>query len=85
MTSVIDSSWSMQVDQMTSELASERNNAQKLESERSQLDRQNKDLKNKLAELEQSMKVKIKNVSQTFESKIAGIEEQLEVESRLVD
>ena len=46
------------------------------------IDRQNKDLKVKLSELEMLMKTRSKAAMQALEAKIANLEEQLEVESR---
>lgn len=67
---------------MTSELSMERSAAQKIESERQSLERQNKDLKNKLAELEAAAKVRNKASQAALEARIANLEEQLEQEQR---
>ena len=75
----------MQADQLTSELASERSNSQKIDTERSMLDRQNKDLQAKLSELEAQLKTRTKAAMQALESKIANLEEQLDAEARLVE
>lgn len=69
----------MSVDQLTAELANERSSAQKHESSRLLLERQNKELKAKLTELETSQRTKTKATITTLESKIANLEEQLEV------
>lgn len=71
-----------QVDQLTSELSTERSNAQKIDAERASLDRQNKDLKAKLAELDAQLKSNKKLAVQALEIKIANLEDQLEVENR---
>ncbi|XP_021164077.2 myosin-9 isoform X2 [Fundulus heteroclitus] len=72
----------MQTDQLTTELSSERSNSQRLEGARSQLDRQNKELKIKLQELEVTIKSKYKSSITTLEARIAQLEEQLDVESK---
>lgn len=48
------------------------------------LERQNKELKTKLAELETNQRTKTKAIIATLESKITNLEEQLEAESKLV-
>ena len=73
---------SLQVEQLTTELAAERSNTQKLENGRLLLERQNKDLKSKLAELEAQMKTRSKATIQSLESKIGNLEEQLDVEGK---
>uniref|UniRef100_A0A6M2DP06 Putative myosin class v heavy chain n=1 Tax=Xenopsylla cheopis TaxID=163159 RepID=A0A6M2DP06_XENCH len=70
------------LEQQSAELASERANAHKLENARLLLDRQNKELKTKLSELETSQRTKTKATIATLESKIGTLEEQLENESR---
>ncbi|XP_072319392.1 myosin-9-like isoform X2 [Eucyclogobius newberryi] len=72
----------LQTEQLTTELSSERNNSQRLEGARSHLDRQNKELKLKLQELELTIKSKYKSSITTLEAKIAQLEEQLDVESK---
>lgn len=69
----------MSVDQLTAELANERSTSQKQESNRLLLERQNKELKAKLAELETAQRTKTKATIAALESKIANLEEQLEV------
>lgn len=71
------------MDQLTADLSTERSNAQKSDAERSLLDRQNKELRVKLDELEAQLKTKSKAALQALESKIANLEEQLETEARL--
>ncbi|XP_047433998.1 myosin-9a isoform X1 [Mugil cephalus] len=72
----------LQTEQLTTELASERSTSQRLEGTRSQLDRQNKELKLKLQELEVTIKSKYKSSITTLEAKIAQLEEQLDIESK---
>lgn len=72
------------VEQLTTELANERGAAQKQESGRLLLERQNKELKAKLAELETAQRTKTKATIAALESKIANLEEQLEVVERNV-
>ncbi|XP_047220398.1 myosin-9-like isoform X1 [Girardinichthys multiradiatus] len=72
----------IQTDQLTTELSSERSNSQRLEGARSQLDRQNKDLKQKLQELEVTIKSKYKSSITSLEARIAQLEEQLDGESK---
>ncbi|XP_026538171.1 myosin-10-like isoform X2 [Notechis scutatus] len=73
---------SMQVETITTELAGERSFSQKSENARQQLERQNKDLRAKLGEMDSSVKSKYKLAIATLESKVAQLEEQLEQESR---
>ncbi|XP_032443921.1 myosin-10 isoform X2 [Xiphophorus hellerii] len=72
----------MQVDTLTTELSAERSAAQKSENARQQLERQNKDLRAKLSELEGSVKNRFKASITALEAKIAQLEEQLEQEAR---
>lgn len=69
----------LSVEQLTTELANERSAAQKQESSRLLLERQNKELKAKLAELETAQRTKTKATIAALESKIGNLEEQLEV------
>ncbi|KAM9305935.1 myosin-11 [Gastrophryne carolinensis] len=71
-----------QAEQIGNELAAERATSQKNESARQQLERQNKDLKSKLQEMEGSVKSKFKSTISALEAKIAQLEEQLEQEAR---
>ncbi|GAA6086710.1 myosin-11a isoform X3 [Tachysurus ichikawai] len=71
-----------QVDQLTSELQTERTTSQKNESARQQLERQNKELKVKLQEMENQVKSKFKISITALEAKVAQLEEQLEQENR---
>ncbi|XP_065815832.1 myosin-9-like [Labrus bergylta] len=72
----------LQAEQLTMELASERSNFQRVEGARSQLDRQNKELKLKQQELEGTIKSKYKSSITVLEAKIANLEEQLDIESK---
>ena len=74
----------IQADQLTADLASERSNSQKIDTERSMLDRHNKELQAKLSEAEAQLKTRTKAAMQALESKIANLEEQLDAEARLV-
>uniref|UniRef100_A0A6Q2Y4Q2 Myosin, heavy chain 11a, smooth muscle n=1 Tax=Esox lucius TaxID=8010 RepID=A0A6Q2Y4Q2_ESOLU len=71
-----------QVDQLNTELQSERTTSQKNESARQQMERQNKDLKAKLQEMENQVKSKFKSSITALEAKVAQMEEQLEQENR---
>uniref|UniRef100_A0A8C2JF63 Myosin, heavy chain 9a, non-muscle n=1 Tax=Cyprinus carpio TaxID=7962 RepID=A0A8C2JF63_CYPCA len=68
--------------QVTVELTAERGNSQRLEGLRSQLDRQNKDLKQKLQDLEAAVKSKYKSTIAALEAKIPQLEEQLDIEMK---
>ncbi|XP_061079986.1 myosin-9-like isoform X1 [Conger conger] len=72
----------LQTDQMNVELTAERSTSQRLEGARSQLDRQNKELKLKLQELEGTVKSKYKASIASLETKIGQVEEQLDIETR---
>lgn len=71
-----------QVEQLTTDLNGERAHTQKLENERSQVERQNKELKSKVSDLENQLKSRSKAMIATLEAKVANLEEQLETESR---
>lgn len=72
----------LQVEQLTTELAAERTNTQKLENARMQLERQNRDMKAKLSEMEATMKTRSKATIASLESKIRNLEEQLDSETK---
>ncbi|XP_067087815.1 myosin-9-like [Osmerus mordax] len=72
----------LQTDQMNVELTAERSTSQRLEGARSQLERQNKELKLKLGELEGTIKSKYKASISALEAKIAQLEEQLDMETK---
>ena len=80
--SKIEKNVCVQVEQLTTELAAERSNTQKLENARMVMERQNKELRAKLGELEDQMKTRSKATIASLESKISNLEEQLEVEAR---
>uniref|UniRef100_A0A8C9VZG2 Myosin-9 n=1 Tax=Scleropages formosus TaxID=113540 RepID=A0A8C9VZG2_SCLFO len=67
----------LQVDQMNVELTAERSASQRLEGARSQMERQNKELKLKLQEMEGAVKSKYKASLAALEAKIAQLEEQI--------
>merc|ERR1711993_55333 len=69
------------IEQMTTELAQERGQVQKLENNRMLLERQNKELKTKLNEVETAQRAKAKATIAALESKIANLEEQLAAET----
>uniref|UniRef100_A0A8C5C3A0 Myosin-9 n=1 Tax=Gadus morhua TaxID=8049 RepID=A0A8C5C3A0_GADMO len=71
-----------QNDQLTTEVSTERSAAQRLEGVRIQLERQNKELKLKLGEMEGTVKSKYKAAIAALEAKILQVEEQLDVESK---
>ncbi|KAI1301395.1 Myosin heavy chain, non-muscle [Halotydeus destructor] len=69
-----------QLDSIQGDLNVERQTNQKLESEKMATDRQNKDLRAKLQELEANQRTKTKATINTLESKIVQLEEQLDLE-----
>ena len=71
-----------QVETLTVQLAGERTLAQKSEGARDHLERQNKELKLKLQEMEDTVRSKYKSAIATLETKIALLEEQLDAETR---
>ncbi|XP_061174920.1 myosin heavy chain, non-muscle-like isoform X2 [Saccostrea echinata] len=71
-----------QVEQLTTELNTERSLTQKMENQRSTLERQNKELKEKLAELENQIRTRTKATIAALEGKVANLEEQLDVETK---
>lgn len=72
----------LQVDTLSTELGAERSVAQKSENARQQLERQNKELRAKLGELEGSVKSRFKASIMALEAKILQLEEQLEQEAK---
>ncbi|XP_029946041.1 myosin-9 isoform X1 [Salarias fasciatus] len=72
----------LQSDQMNVELTAERSSSQRVEGARAQMERQNKELKLKLQELEGTVKSKYKANMLALEAKIAQLEEQLDQETR---
>ena len=69
---------------MNADLNAERSNAQKNENARQQMERQNKELKLKLQEMESAVKSKYKATITALEAKIAQLEEQLDMETKYV-
>ena len=74
----------MNIEQLTTELTTERSTTQKLESAKMVLERQNKELKQKLNELETNQRTKKKATIANLEAKISNLEEQLEAEAKYV-
>lgn len=72
----------LQIDQINTDLNLERSHAQKNENARQQLERQNKELKVKLQEMEGAVKCKYKASITALEAKIAQLEEQLDNETK---
>ncbi|XP_049327021.1 cingulin-like protein 1 isoform X1 [Astyanax mexicanus] len=71
-----------QVDQLRNELLQERANKQDLECDKTALERQNKDLKSRVAHLESSQKSSKEGLVAQLESRIQELEERLEGEER---
>ncbi|MEE6483235.1 hypothetical protein FKM82_013477 [Ascaphus truei] len=74
--------YTIQVETMTTELSAERSFSQKAENARQQMERQNKELKVKLNELDSTIRSKYKIAIASLESKISHLEEQMEQESK---
>ena len=72
----------VQVDQLGAELAVERSTSQSKEASRQQLERQTRELKAKLQEVEGQGRSKLKSSITALEFKLREVEEQLEIESR---
>ncbi|XP_005379215.1 PREDICTED: myosin-9 [Chinchilla lanigera] len=72
----------LQIDQINTDLNLERSHSQKNENARQQLERQNKELKVKLQEMESTVKSKYKASITALEAKIAQLEEQLDNETK---
>lgn len=70
------------MDQLGAELAAERSSSQSREGSRQQLERQNRELKGKLQEIEGQGRSKLKSSIAALEAKLREAEEQLEIESR---
>ena len=73
---------SLQVDQLTTDLNSEKSVTQKLDNQRVALERQNKEMKEKLNELENTLRTRTKATIAALEGKIITLEEQLDIESK---
>lgn len=71
-----------QLEQLGAELVAERATCQSKEGSRQQLERQNKELKAKLQEMEGQGRSKLKSSISALEAKLREVEEQLEIESR---
>lgn len=67
-----------QIEQITSELQSERSNAQKMETECEKLGRQNRDLKSKIADFEDQVQTISRTNRQQLEARIVTLEGQLD-------
>ncbi|XP_030206523.1 myosin-10 isoform X2 [Gadus morhua] len=72
----------LQVDGLNTELTAERSASQKSDNARQQMERQNKELKAKLGELEGTIKSKFKASITALEAKILQLEEQMEQEAK---
>ncbi|XP_053393233.1 myosin-10-like isoform X7 [Mercenaria mercenaria] len=72
----------MQYEQCQTDLQSERSVTQKLETQRMQLERQNKDMKEKLSELEGQIRTRTKATIAALEGKVSNLEEQLDLETK---
>uniref|UniRef100_UPI0037E80608 myosin-11-like isoform X2 n=1 Tax=Semicossyphus pulcher TaxID=241346 RepID=UPI0037E80608 len=70
------------VEQLGAELTAERSTSQSKEGSRQQLDRQNRELKAKVQEIEAQGRSKLKSSIASLEAKLREAEEQLEIESR---
>lgn len=70
----------LQMETMTVQLQGERTLAQKADSARDQLEKQNKELKTRLTDLEGAVRGKHKLSVAALEAKIESMEEQLEQE-----
>ncbi|XP_052768982.1 myosin heavy chain, non-muscle-like isoform X3 [Mya arenaria] len=72
----------MQFEQCQTDLQSERSVTQKLETHRMQLERANKEMKEKLSELEGQIRTRTKATIAALEGKVANLEEQLDLETK---
>uniref|UniRef100_A0A0R3S3V9 Myosin heavy chain, nonmuscle n=1 Tax=Elaeophora elaphi TaxID=1147741 RepID=A0A0R3S3V9_9BILA len=72
----------MQVEQLTTELSVERSTTQKLETEKQAMERANRELKNKVSELETSAQARSRAQIAALEAKIQFLEEQYNAESQ---
>lgn len=72
----------VQNEQLTADLNSEKAVSSKLENSRTTIERQNKELKSKLEELENQIRTRTKATIQALEGKVANLEEQLDMESK---
>jgi len=72
----------LQLEQINTDLSAERAAAQSLDNARMTLERQNKDLMGKLADMESSLRSRSKNTIATLETKVANLELQLDEEAK---
>ncbi|KAJ8318252.1 hypothetical protein KUTeg_003343 [Tegillarca granosa] len=72
----------VQNEQLIADLNSEKAVSSKLENSRTTIERQNKELKSKLEELENQIRTRTKATIQALEGKVANLEEQLDMESK---
>eukprot|EP00794_Sanderia_malayensis_P008852 gene8852-9800_t len=72
----------LQMEQMAADLGAERNSAQQLDNTRMMLERQNKELRAKLADMESSLRSRQKTTLQALETKVATLEDQLDQEAK---
>jgi len=72
----------LQLEQMNTDLVAERSAVQNLDNARMTLERQNKDLMSKLADMESSLRSRSKNTIATLEQKVANLEIQLDEEAK---
>lgn len=73
-----------QMEQIATDLAAERSVSQKLENQRLALERQNKEMREKLQELEGQNRARTKATIAALEGKISNLEEQLDQEAKWV-
>ena len=73
-----------QVEQLTTDLSMERSASQKAESDRQMMEKQNKELKGRLAEMEAQAKSRGKAQVAALEQKILNLEDQLNNETQFV-
>ncbi|CAE1280277.1 MYH [Acanthosepion pharaonis] len=71
-----------QYEQLLTELNAEKSASQQLENQRLSLERQNKELKAKVQELENQAKIKQKSMIAALEGKIANLEDQLDQDNK---
>ena len=71
-----------QMEQIATDLAAERSVSQKLENQRLALERQNKEMREKLQELEGQNRARTKATIAALEGKISNLEEQLDQEAK---
>lgn len=72
----------LQVEQLTTELSMERSLSQKLDAEKQAMERANRELKNKVSELETAAQTRSRAQIAALEAKIQYLEEQYNSESQ---